>query len=240
MLGGTKPTFAAAKPRLRAGRRCGLAVLAAAAVLGYASSGAAAECVADGRGAVVDLRPVPGRVKYQSASRGQLQRLQNQAQGAVRKLGWHAVGFTRTEVEYRIRVTVSAVPLSRRLYCVSLTSVDATLGYGTLNVYIDAKYPRTSCAHRSIMSHENAHVDVFRTTLEHFAPTVRAHLRRAAARMAPIRIGSPDAGAEHLKDRLRHEIEPLFNDMNRALDRANAKLDTTRNYKREQERCSDW
>ena len=83
-------------------------------------------------------------------------------------------------------------------------------------------------------------MDVFRTTLERFAPTVRAHLRRAAGRMAPIRVESPDDGAERLKERLRHEIEPLFETMNRDLDRANAKLDTTRNYKREQDRCSDW
>lgn len=218
----------------------GLAALAAAAVLGFATPGRAAECVADGRGVAVDLRPVPGQVDYQSASPGQLRRLQARAQGAAGKLGWHAVGFTRTEVEYRMRVAVSAQPLPGRLYCVSLTSVDATLGYGTLHVYIDAKYPRGSCAHGSIMAHENAHVDVFRTTLERFAPTVRAHLRRTAGRLAPIRVESPDDGAERLKERLRHEIEPLFNDMNRALDQANSKLDTTRNYKHEQERCSDW
>jgi hypothetical protein len=223
-----------------AGRRRGLAVLAAAAVLGFASSSAAARCVADGRGVVVDLRPVPGQVKYQSASPGQLRRLRDRARGTAGKLGWHAVGFTRTEVEYRMRVTVSAAPLSTRLYCVSLTSVDATLGYGTLDVYIDAKYPRRSCAYGSIMAHENAHVDIFRTTLERFAPRLRAHLRRATGRMEPIRAVSPDDGAERLKERLRHEIEPLFNDMNRVLNRANAKLATTRNYKREQERCGDW
>lgn len=218
----------------------GFVVLVAAAVFAYASPGVAAECVADRRGVVVDLRPVPGQVKYQSASPGQLRRLQDRARGAVRKLGWHAVGFTHTEVAYRMRVTVSAAPLPGRLYCVRLTSVDATLGYGTVHVYIDAQYPRGSCAHGSIMTHENAHVDVFRTTLERFAPTVRAHLRRAAGRMAPIRVESPDDGAERLKERLRHEIEPLFETMNRDLDRANAKLDTTRNYKREQDRCSDW
>ena len=225
---------------LGGGRRHGLAVLAAAGVLAYAAPSAAAECVADGRGVVVDLRPVPGQVKYQSASRRQLRRLRDRTRGAVGTLGWHAVGFTRTDVEYRMRLSVSAAPLPRRLYCVSLTSVDATLGYGTLNVFIDAKYPRRSCAYQSIMAHENAHVDVFRTTLMRFAPRLRAHLRRAAGRMAPIRAASPDDGAERLKERLRHEIEPLFNDMNRALDRANAKLDTTRSYRREQESCSDW
>ena len=218
----------------------GLAVLAAAAVIGVASPGAAAECLGDGRGVVVDLRPIPGQVKYQSASRGQLRRLQHQARGAVRKLGWHAIGFTRTEVAYRMRVTVSAAPLPGRLYCVSLTSIDASLGYGTIHVYIDAKYPRKSCAYRSIMTHENAHVDVFRNTLQRFAPIVRAHLRRAGERMAPIRSVSPDDGAERLKEHLRQAIEPMFDNMYRDLDQANAKLDTTQNYKREQDRCSDW
>ncbi len=90
------------------------------------------------------------------------------------------------------------------------------------------------------MPHENAHVDIFRTTLGRFAPRLRAHLSQATGRMAPIRAISPDDGAERLKERLRHEIEPLFNDTNRILNRANAKLYTTRNYKRELERCSDW
>lgn len=131
-----------------AGRWRGLAVLLAAAVLGFATSSAAAQCVADGRGVVVDMRSVLGQIKYQSASLGlgQLWRLRERVRGAVRKLGWHAVGFIRTEVEYRMRVTVSAAALSTRLYCVSLTTVDATLGYGTPNVYINPKYPRRSCA----------------------------------------------------------------------------------------------
>jgi hypothetical protein len=35
-------------------------------------------------------------------------------------------------------------------------------------------------------------------------------------------------------------VDPLFKDMNRTLDRENAKLDTPTRYRAEQARCSNW
>lgn len=223
---------------------CALPAILAATVASLAltapSAAVAQSCKAPGTGIAIDLKVDPGRVVYHSETRHNLSQLQANARGAVRLLGWHAVGFTSTSYEFRMNVRASAQPLARGRYCASLVSVDATLGFGNLDVYIDDRYARSSCAFRSILEHENTHVDIFRTTLARYAPRLRERLLQAADNLGAVTAATPGEGADHLRTRLMQQVEPLFAEMNRALDEANARLDTPENYIREQERCSDW
>lgn len=174
-------------------------------------------------------------------SRSQLANKQGQRKVSGGKKGlWRPVGLTLTELEFFLSVRVTATPAAKGRYCGHLESVEATIGYEKLTVYVARKYRPGSCHYRSIMDHEQLHVSIFRNTLAQFSPRVERRLRRAAAAMRPIVSSSADQAANRMQRKLQNEIKPLFREMNRVLDAANAKLDTPENYRREQARCNGW
>lgn len=189
----------------------------------------------------VSVRIRPGKVVVNNA-RGQdgLKRLQGQASSLKRARGWNPVGLTSTELGFSMNVRINAVPTGRGEYCGYIETVNASFGYERLVVYVARKYRPGSCHYASIMEHEKTHVLVFRRLLDQYAPRLDRRLTTAAHRMPPVVVANPKLAATRLKDKLRREVQPLFREMNRELDRANATLDTAANYKREQARCADW
>ena len=139
-----------------------------------------------------------------------------------------------------MNVRINALPMARGRFCGYLETVNATVGYDQLTVYVARKYRPGSCQYASIMEHEKTHVLVFRRLLDQYAPRIERRLTTAAHRMPPVDAASPKDAARRLKDKLRREVQPLFRELNRELDRANARLDTPQNYKNEQARCADW
>ena len=196
-------------------------------------------CSAASKAPDISVRIRPGTVVVDNA-RGQdgLKRIQGQA--ARRARGWSPVGLTSTELGFSMNVRINAVPAGRGTYCGYLDTVNASFGYDKLTVYVARKYRPGSCHHASIMEHEKTHVLVFRRVLDQYAPRLERRLTTAAYRLPPIVAASANQVASQIKDRLRREVQPLFREMNRELDRANAKLDTPENYKQEQARCDGW
>lgn len=183
----------------------------------------------------------PGKVKVvNTLSRQQLQRMKRQGSTLTPVKGWNPVGLTSTELGFSMSLRVNAVPRKKGSYCGFLESVRASVGYDELTVYVARKYRPGSCHYQSIMDHENLHVLVFRRTLEQYGQRINHRLKSAAIRMRPVLAGNAKEAAASLKAKLRRKIQPLFKEMNRELNRANAKLDTPHNYKREQARCRNW
>ena len=174
-------------------------------------------------------------------SRDSLRRMQRQS-GRAKAFGpaWTPVGLTLTELKYLLRLKIEAYPISAGTYCARLTEVDAELGYDKLKVYIARKFRPGTCAHRSISAHEMTHVAVFRQALDQFYPRLQRRLQRAAQELDAVRTSSPDNAAVYLRKRLSATIQPLFLEMNRELDRNNARLDTPERYRHEQALCQEW
>jgi len=196
----------------------------------------------DSRNVQVTVSRLDGDVVYNNArSRDGLRRMQKQS-GRANAFGraWTPVGLTLTELKYQMRLKVEAIAVTKRTYCARLTSVDAEIGYDKLKVYIARKFRPGTCAYRSISEHEMTHVAVFRQALETFYPRLQRRLHRAAEQLEPVRAGSPDAAANYMRKRLAATIQPLFLEMNRELDRNNARLDTPERYRREQSMCAEW
>jgi hypothetical protein len=84
------------------------------------------------------------------------------------------------------------------------------------------------------------HVAVFQQALDEFFPRLQHRLERAAGQLQPIQSASPDLAASYLRQRLGASVQSLFLEMNRTLDRNNARLDTPERYKQEQALCKDW
>jgi hypothetical protein len=220
-----------------------VAAVAGALAVGSASMPALARtaCPAASQVPSVSVRVRPGSVVVNNGhSQDGLKRLQGQASNLRSAQGWLPVGLTSTELGFSMNVRVNAVPAERGVYCGFIDSVDASFGYDQLTVFIARQYRPGSCHYASIIEHEKTHVLVFRRLLDEYAPRLERRLTKAAHRMPPIVAADAHQAATHIKDRLRREVQPLFREMNRKLDRANASLDTPANYKLEQARCNGW
>ncbi len=214
------------------------------AAVGLAASGDAAarsRCPLPDTRAEAELKIDLGRIKLvHRHNRKHLARLQKKNKQFRGGGDWQPVGLTQTELEFRMKVHINAVSAGAKRYCGSLDRVEVFLGYDDLIVYIAQKYHRGSCQYQSILKHENLHVSIFRDTLEHYAPRVENRLRQTAERLAPVLVSSAQQAASRLQAAMQRQMKPMFREINAALDRANAAIDTPENYKREQANCKNW
>lgn len=194
------------------------------------------------RDVVVSLTRNDGEIRLDNRkSRAELQRMQqSRGKAGAFGAGWTPVGLTLTELKYAMKVRVEAVTSGQSRYCARLTEVSADIGFENMDVFVADKFKPGSCAFRSINDHELTHVAVFRETLDVYHPRMLRRLERTARSLGPVRASSPDAAARILQSKLRAAIDPLFAEMNRTMDRNNARLDTPERYRAEQSRCTDW
>lgn len=234
-------TFFMAMPDHLPRRLAVLLLAAGVAALATPAPARGAACPRTEAQPLVTLSALPGHIYYDTArSRGELDRLQGRAGSADRRGGWHPIGLTLTELQFRMQLRVNTLARADSSHCAALAAVDASLGYDKITIYIDRRYPPGSCQHQSVLDHEHAHLAVFRDTLAIYAPRVEQRLAEAAGRLKPATARTAEEAAAKLQKALQREMEPLFNEMNKRLDADNGRLDNKTNYRREQSRCSKW
>ncbi len=190
---------------------------------------------------VVSLSRREGPVTFNNAlSRESLTALQGRQNTSSALVTWASVGLTRTELKYQLRVKIEAYQLPNGRYCAQLAEVQADVGYDNFDVYIARRYRPGSCAYNVIVEHELTHVAVFREALNEFYPRMLRRLERGGQSLEPMIASSANRAADRMQARLKSSIDPLYREMNRALDLRNARLDTRERYQREQLRCQDW
>ncbi len=190
----------------------------------------------------LSIQHLNGTVQHDNTrSRESLMRMQ-QKNGQANAFGseWIPVGLTLAELNYNMHIKVEAYQLPNRQFCARLSSVDATIGYNKINVYVARRFRPGTCAYHSITEHENTHVAVFRQTLADYMPRLRHRLTRATETIKPIISNSATQAAEYLRGRLSAATQPLYREMSRTLKRNNARLDTPERYRMEQARCKEW
>jgi len=221
--------------------RAALLLAAAFAVLAAPTPASAAVCPPTDTEPSVSLGTLPGEIHYDTGrTSDELVRLQGRSGSADRRKGWHPIGLTLTEVQFRMQIRVNTLGGADSSHCAVISAVDATIGYDKITIYIDRRYPSGTCQHQSVLDHEHMHVAVFRDTLAVYATRVEQRLGEAARRLRPATGRTAELAAAKLQKALQREMEPLFNEMNRRLDADNARLDNKDNYLREQSRCSKW
>ena len=71
-------------------------------------------------------------------------------------------------------------------YCVSLKSVDATVGYSNFLVQIDIRHMPESCTYNAILSHEDQHIRAYLSVIDDFTPELMNAVYTAADSITPI------------------------------------------------------
>lgn len=230
-------------PHIHIGNIYATLLMVGTAIWLFAIPASAAECTfPDQRTIDVRIQRMDGQIAVNNEhSRDSLRQMQRRS-GRANAFGtaWTPVGLTLTELKYQMRLQIEALPLPSGRYCARLTTVNAELGYDKLSVFIARKFRPGSCAYNSIKGHEMTHVAVFQQALDEFFPRLQHRLERAAGQLQPVQSASPDLAASYLRQRLGASVQSLFLEMNRTLDRNNARLDTPERYKQEQAQCKDW
>lgn len=188
----------------------------------------------------VTLTVNSGKVIYSRvASRRELHDLRRQ-HGKVVALDTEVVGLTVTDLSHAMQVQVETRPVGQGRSCAYLRKVDATVGYDQIRVFIARDYRPGSCPDSAILAHENRHVAVFRGTLARFGPNLRQALEGTARQQGPLVVGPAADAVATFQARLSQAIGPLFMQMNREMERANAVIDSPASYASDQSRCADW
>lgn len=190
----------------------------------------------------LNLQRLDGKVRYNNnRTQNSLKRMQQKnGQSTAFGSAWVPVGLTVTEIKYEVDIKIEAYQLPNNKVCARLSSVDAKVGYDTINVFIARRFHPGTCPYQSIIDHENTHVAVFRQALGNYYPRIQRRLTRATATLQPAIYRTPSQAAEYLRNRLSAAIKPLYAEMGRTLKRNNARLDTPERYRSEQARCNDW
>jgi hypothetical protein len=202
-------------------------------------AGAVERCTLDYGPPSVRFEVKLGDIAYHNdRGRSEFQRLSPKA--AALGAQWVTSGLTVDEIKLNLSVEVTAMRRADGRYCVALGAAAGSLGYDAIHVFIDRRYRPGSCQYQSILDHELKHVVVHAEAVRRYGAAMEARLRETSGSYGAFVAPSPQAGAEWLNGWLDRELRPLFHDMQRGIDRADAVLDSRENYEREQKQCPTW
>lgn len=187
----------------------------------------------------VDLKRGPA-LYHTHLNREQIASLKGRRSQTTLTSSWKPIGLTVADIRYSTRISVKLLGRDGNRICAGLASVEATMGFDKLDVYISSNFKKGSCPYQIVYEHENKHVVIFQNTVARYGPLLRHKLETEARTMRPVVATSMEQAARIFKSRLHGKTTTLFQELNRALDSANGALDTPRNYSLEQARCDKW
>lgn len=130
-----------------------------------------------------------------------------------------------------------------RSACIQIKEMRLTIGYDTLDVYIDKKYKPGSCEYEVVKEHENYHVRVSQEAMMFFRPDIEKALQTALSHIHPETVYSQvDAQKtfERQFNQVMREIQPLIDHINRKIAEKNYIIDTPESYAATTALCKNW
>lgn len=151
------------------------------------------------------------------------------------------LGLTIGPLGARYRTGIRTAKRQHGGYCVWLTRAEVTVGYETLQVFVDQKYEKGSCEYDAIMEHEMQHVAINRETLKAYMPRFRDTVVKAARYKPSMHIlGVPRQAKDAYLLYLKRRLDPILRALEAERRRKNANIDTPESYQDIQSRCENW
>jgi len=162
---------------------------------------------------------------------------------APQKMSPNTLGMTVS----KLGITGSAEPeiqyLENHTFCVQIKRLDLTIGYDTLDVYIDKKYKPGSCEYEVVKEHENYHVRVSQEAMMFFKPDIEQALETALSHIEPEYAYSANEAQQIFNrqfSRVMREIQPLIDYINNKIAEKNYIIDTPESYAETSALCNNW
>lgn len=154
----------------------------------------------------------------------------------------NTLGLTEAEVTVQMSGQTYVKPEHTR-FCIGIKAIHFTLGYESIKVYIDKKYPQTSCNYKVIKNHEDYHVNVYRQALAFFRPDIERALKEAVKNLRPEYAYTSARGTQIMKKQfmeINKKIQPLLEHINRKIAEKNYAIDTPESYRKTTAKCPKW
>jgi len=186
----------------------------------------------------VKLVPRYGKVAYNNGhSALQLGTKFGQHGKIAHRLGWVTRGLTKTSLERRLNIKIKYQEQANNRVCAVLSEATLEIGYDQFRVYIARQHKPGACEYRTTLDHENTHVRIYQTTLRKYIPRLERKLRQSTVQLRPIEASSAARAQRHFISKIERDLQLILNEMSREMDKANGRIDTVKNYKREQALC---
>ncbi len=153
--------------------------------------------------------------------------------------GTSTLGLMQSQLEFSNRLELRTLEQDGG-HCYWIRSIDLLLRYRSLDIFVASDYRRDSCAFRAILSHERDHVRVARQYLNRFETSFHQALNSSAVPTPSRPAFTRRAPKAEAQDVVSSLIQPVFEELNAAMSRAQAALDTPEQYARIRSACSDW
>ena len=206
----------------------------------FSSSSIAKTCQLDIAAPAVTLSTFEGKIKI---SNGHSSRQLGTKFGGHGKMnlraGWVTRGLTKTQLESQIEVSITYRQISKNRFCIGLSKVAARVGYRHFKVFVARKLKPGSCEYKTTMAHEQNHVSIYRDQLQKYLPRFKQQLNKSSIGLKPIISSSSAVGHQYFLRKLNSGFKRVFKQMNKETDRKQGRMDTAKNYRREQALCPD-
>lgn len=212
-----------------------LSVLALLSV--FLTQNASAFC--DSMNTRVTITTNPGNVKYiTTLSRDEF------VKKAKQKVSPNSVGLTVSNLTVKGEAE-GRVETDNNRTCVSLGSVDFRMGYetGDLVVYIDKKYPSTSCEYKVTKTHEKYHVAVAQQAMLFFKPDIEKQIQKTIRNLRPQIVSTTTERDKVIQEQFQQimsDLRPLLQHINDTIAKKNYQIDTPESYAETTALCHNW
>lgn len=151
------------------------------------------------------------------------------------------LGLTTGPISARYRTRVRLRRSLHGGFCVSLVAANIQVGFETLTVYLDRKYPKGSCEYEAILAHEMEHVRRNRDAVTRDLPRLRRQVAQVLRAKPALHVREVERQArDAYLLYLRQQLGPSLRAIAAARDRSNDAIDTPESYRAIAAKCENW
>ncbi len=151
-------------------------------------------------------------------------------------------GLTVTELDVSFITNPQITQLNNK-FCTTLESLEVIVHFPKLIVYIDKKYPPSSCEYKVVKEHEDYHVLVAQKALPAFQKTIKRKLLESLSEIRPIITYSPQDSmnaAQSFVKKITKDLRPTIDNINKQMATNNNAIDTPQMYAKITALCDNW
>ena len=149
-------------------------------------------------------------------------------------------GLTAFAWESDLELSWEGVPVGKGMFCLRPVAPLIRITVTANNVWLPTEFPAHSCEFEAVKRHENKHVAVNRQHLERLRQRLAQGLQADFSRLragAPLTAEQFRRAAARWSQRINNTRTRIFNQAERALNRAQARVDTRQEYERVNRSC---
>ena len=161
--------------------------------------------------------------------------------GEIAGFGHNVLGLMKPDIRLETHPKPQIAKVDGK-YCMWVTGFDIVMRYHRVDIFVAREYPWGSCPYNAILMHEDEHVAVARKNLNKYAPRVEKALASNLMPTGrnPALFDSLEQAGDYILDLSTELLDPVYESMLTALQKAQKAVDSPESYARVRRRCKNW